>query len=136
MTRPGPLHWLAYAYGARLPGRYREWVLHDVTCRTWWLRHLARVVVQLAPLLVTLYLLLPGPDQVRLAAVAAGAVIGLFYGTAYIVEACETRVLKAGYPVGAAAATREARRAEQHVDARLRHDAEHAEERRRHDRPG
>lgn len=136
MTRPDPFRWLAYAYGAGLAPRYREWVLHDVTCRTWWLRHLARTVVQLLPLLVLLYLVVPGPPWVRLGAITAGALIGLFYGTVYMVEAAETRVMKAGYPVGAAAATREARRSEQHVDRRLRHDAEHAEERRRDDRTG
>lgn len=136
MKRPDPFRWLAYAYGAKLPARYREWVLHDVTCRTWWLRHLARTVVQLAPLLALLYLVVPGPPWVRLGAITAGALIGLFYGTVYVVEASETRVMKAGYPVGAAAATREARRAEQHVDRRLRHDTDHADERRRDDRTG
>ncbi|WP_231974026.1 DUF5313 family protein [Pseudonocardia sp. HH130630-07] len=136
MRRPNPFRWIAYAYGAGLPERHGRWVLHDVTCRTWWLRHLARTVTQLLPLLALLFLIVPGPSWVRLGAVASGAVIGLFYGMVYVVEACETRVMKAGYPVGAAAATREARRAEQHVDARLRHDAEHADERRRGDRPG
>ncbi|MFP5070426.1 DUF5313 family protein [Pseudonocardia nantongensis] len=136
MTRPDPFRWLAYAYGAGLSARYREWVLHDVTCRTWWLRHLVRTVVQLVPLLVLLYLVVPGPPWVRAGAIVSGAFIGLFYGNVYMVEACETRVMKAGYPAGAAAATREARRAEQHVDARLRSDAEHADERRREDRTG
>lgn len=136
MNRPNPIRWLAYAYGAGLPARHREWVLHDVTCRTWWLRHLGRVVVQLAPLLVLLYLVVPGPSWVRFGAITAGALIGLFYGSVYVVEASETRVMKAGYPVGAAAATREARRSEQHVDARRRHDTEHDDERRRGDRPG
>ena len=58
--RPGPLRWLAYAYGAGLPPEYREWVLHDVTTRTRHLRHFARAVAQLVPLLVVIYLLLPG----------------------------------------------------------------------------
>lgn len=136
MRRPNPLRWLAYAYGARLPERHRRWVLHDVTCRTWWLRHLVRTAVQLAPLLVVLYLVVPGPAWVRLGAVASGALIGFFYSLVYMVEACETRVMKAGYPVGAAASTREARRAEQHVAARLRHDAVYGDERERGDRAG
>lgn len=39
IQRPGPLWWIWYAFGGKLPDRYRDWVLHDVTCRTWWLRH-------------------------------------------------------------------------------------------------
>ncbi|MBC3191215.1 DUF5313 family protein [Pseudonocardia sp. C8] len=136
MDRPNPFRWLAYAFGARLPERHRRWVLHDVTCRTWWLRHLARTTVQLVPLVALLYLVVPGPSWVRLGAVASGAVIGYFYSMVYVVEASETRVMKAGYPVGAAAATREARRAEQHVDARMRFDELYGDERSREDRTG
>ena len=58
--RPGPLRWFWYAVGGRLPARYRSWVLHDLTCRTWPLRHLARLVAQLAPVAIVLVLLLPG----------------------------------------------------------------------------
>jgi hypothetical protein len=29
--------------------RYRKWVLHDLTSRTRWVRHLARAVVQVVP---------------------------------------------------------------------------------------
>ena len=36
--RPGPVRWFWYALGGRLPARYRPWVLHDLTCRTWPLR--------------------------------------------------------------------------------------------------
>ncbi|ALE72885.1 hypothetical protein Ae168Ps1_1421 [Pseudonocardia sp. Ae168_Ps1] len=136
MRRPNPLRWLAYAFGARLPERHHRWVLHDVTCRTWVLRHLARTTVQLLPLLVVLYLVVPGPPWVRLGAIVSGALIGYFYSAVYTVEACETRVMKAGYPVGAAAATREARRSEQHVTERLRHDELHRDERSRQDRAG
>ncbi|MER5674177.1 DUF5313 family protein [Pseudonocardia alni] len=136
IRRPNPFRWLGYAFGARLPARNRRWVLHDVTTRTWVLRHLLRTTVQLIPLLALLFLVVPGPSWVRLGAIASGAVIGYFYSMVYVVEACETRVMKAGYPVGAAASTREARRAEQHVDARLRHDREFGADRDRDDRRG
>jgi Family of unknown function (DUF5313) len=63
--RPGPLRWFWYAVGGRLPDRYRPWVLHDLTCRTWPLRHLARLVAQLAPVAIVLVLLLPGPLWIR-----------------------------------------------------------------------
>ena len=42
IRRPDPLRWLWYAYGGGLPARFAPWVLHDTTCRTWWLRHLVR----------------------------------------------------------------------------------------------
>ncbi len=101
IRRPNPFRWVAYAFGARLPDRNRRWVLHDVTTRTWVLRHLLRTTVQLIPLLALLFLVVPGPAWVRLGAIASGAVIGYFYSMVYVVEACETRVMKAGYPVGA-----------------------------------
>ncbi len=124
MRRPDPFHWIAYAFGAGLPARNREWVLHDVTAPTWWLRHLGRATVQLLPLLVVLYLVVPGPPWVRLMGALAGALIGYFYSVAYMNESAETRVRKAGYPVGTAAATREARRAPDDEEARRRYNAQ------------
>jgi hypothetical protein len=106
--RPGPLRWLCYAYGAALPPAHREWVLHDVTTGTWRLRHLARATAQLVPLLVVVYLLLPGPVWVRAMAVLGGALIGYFYSAVYMHESAEHRAMKAGYPRGTAARLREA----------------------------
>ncbi|ALE78349.1 DUF5313 family protein [Pseudonocardia alni] len=105
--RPNPLRWLAYVYGAGLPTRHRGWVLHDVTTRTWQLRHLVRTTVQLLPVGVLLFLLIPGPVYVRALSVLAGAILGYFYSVAYMYESAEHRVAKAGYPVGHAAAVRE-----------------------------
>jgi hypothetical protein len=47
-SRPDPLRWLWYTFGGGLGARYREWVLHDVTSPTRWVRQLARAVVQTA----------------------------------------------------------------------------------------
>lgn len=124
MRRPDPFHWIAYAFGARLPERNREWVLRDVTAPTWWLRHLARATVQLLPVLVILYVVVPGPPWVRLMGALAGAMIGYFYSVAYMHESAETRVAKAGYPVGTAAATREERHADGKMEQRRRYDAQ------------
>lgn len=121
MRRPDPFHWIAYAFGAGLPARNSEWVLHDVTAPTWWLRHLGRATVQLLPLLVILYLVVPGPPWVRLMGSLAGALIGYFYSVAYMHESAETRVRKAGYPVGTAAATRGARHPDRDDEARRRY---------------
>ena len=100
--RPGPLRWLLYALGFRLPAEHREWVLHDVTTRTWVLRHLLRTAVQLAPFAVLLYLLMPGSGAVRAGAVFGGLVLGFFYSVAYMYETTENRAMKAGYPRGTA----------------------------------
>ena len=103
---PNPVRWVGYAFGAGLPARHREWVLHDVSTRTWALRHFGRTTVQLVPIAIALYVLIPGPSWVRGAAVLAGLILGFFYSAAYMFESTEHRVVKAGYPYGAAAAHR------------------------------
>jgi hypothetical protein len=121
VRRPGPLRWLAYSYGAALPPEHREWVLHDVTAGTWQLRHLVRAVVQLLPLLLVVYLLLPGPVWVRGSAVLGGALIGLFYSVAYMYESAEHRAMKAGYPRGTAAGVRDGADAESRAERERRY---------------
>ena len=106
--RPGVLRWFGYALGTGLPPRYREWVLHDVTTRTWLLRHIARVTVQLAPIAVLLFVLIPGEAWIRALAVLGGLLLGYFYAFAYMYETVEHRAVKAGWPLGTAAARRDA----------------------------
>ena len=104
--RPNPAQWLWYAYGGGLPRSLSAWVLHDVTCRTWVYRHLARALVQLAPV-VALCLLLPPVDfGVRLTAAGGGLVIGLLFSLAYMTETTEHRAVKAGHPPGTTARVR------------------------------
>ena len=114
IVRPGPVRWMLYAYGAGLPARHREWVLHDVTAPTWRLRHFVRATAQLAPIAVLLYLFVPGEPWVRAMAVVGGLLIGYFYSFAYMDESAEHRAVKAGYPRGTVIATR----AESTVDER------------------
>jgi hypothetical protein len=109
--RPGPIRWLWYAFGGRLPGEYREWVLHDLTSPTWPLRHLARLLTQLAPVAVVLVAVLPGPLWVRVMGVVGGSVVGLLYSYVFLYEATERRATKAGYPHGTLQVVREERRA-------------------------
>ncbi len=104
--RPGPVRWVLYAFGRGLPPEYREWVLHDVTARTWVLRHLLRTTVQLLPVAVLLYVLIPGPGWVRACAVLGGLILGYFYSAAFLYETTEHRAVKAGYPRGTAASMR------------------------------
>ncbi|WP_214368723.1 DUF5313 family protein [Pseudonocardia sp. H11422] len=109
--RPGPIRWFWYALGGRLPGRYREWLLHDLTCRTWPLRHLVRLLTQLAPVAAVLIAVVPGPLWVRVMGAVGGSVVGLLYSYVFLYEATERRATKAGYPPGALRVVREERRA-------------------------
>lgn len=103
--RPNPAQWVRYAYGGKLPEHLAEWVLYDITCQTWSLRHFARSLTQLAPF--CLLVLLPGPLSIRLTAVALGLLVGLFYSLCYMWEAAEHRAIKHGYPPGFAREKRE-----------------------------
>jgi hypothetical protein len=107
IVRPNPLLWLWYAFAGRLPARYRGWVLHDLTCRTWWLRHLLRAVVQVSPIVALLLVFVPGTLVIRAVAVSAGVLLGLLYSGAYMHEIVEHRVIQAGFPRGTAARVRE-----------------------------
>jgi hypothetical protein len=95
-----------------LPACYRAWVLHDLTCRTWPLRHLARLLVQLVPPAVLLVVLLPGPLWIRVMGAVGGSVVGLLYSFVFLYEATEGRAGKAGYPRGTLQEVRSERRTE------------------------
>src|SRR3712207_2862649 len=107
IVRPAPHRWLWYALGGRLPERHRGWVLFDTTTRTWGLRHVGRMLVQMAVPIVLILVLLPAPFGLRVAVVGGGIFLGLIYSLAYMPETTETRVVKAGYPAGTATAYRD-----------------------------
>lgn len=94
-SRPGVLRWLAYAYGKRLPPRYAQWVLHDLTCRTWFARVLARGAAQSLPGLVLLALpASPAVVAMMLAIVVFGMV---FYSMAFAWEIRDRRLYQHGF---------------------------------------
>lgn len=94
-TRPPALLWLKYAFGGRLPARYDDWVLHDLTGPDWRLREVGRIML-FAVLPVTVLLLLPGPLEIRIYA-ALFVVIGpLFVGLAYGDELRDRRLRQHG----------------------------------------
>jgi hypothetical protein len=107
VKRPDPLRWLWYAMGGTLPPKNREWVLHDLTVRTWWLRQLFRSVVQILPVAVLILVFLPSELWVRVLAVVGGLSVGMIYAAAYLEESTEHRALKAGYARGTIKAVRE-----------------------------
>jgi hypothetical protein len=107
IVRPAPHHWLWYAMGGSLPARNHGWVLHDTTVRTWWLRHVIRMLVQLAIPVALIMIFLPAPWGLKAACAGGGLALALFYSVCYMPESTENRVVKAGYPVGTATAHRE-----------------------------
>jgi len=120
--RPGPLRWLLYAYGRRLPPQYREWVLHDLTTRTWALRQLLRSLVQVLPFGVALALLLPVEPWIRITAVLGGMAVGMIYAVAFLPETTESRAIKAGYPRGYIVEVRDAAHADERAAAQRRYE--------------
>lgn len=111
------MQWLWYAVGGGLPRELAAWVLHDTTVRTWWLRHLARAVVQVLPV-VALCLSVPVAWSYRVSAAGGGLVLALMFSMAFITETTEHRVAKAGYPPGTAAQLREERAEQERVERR------------------
>src|SRR3954470_11491890 len=79
LVRPAPHRWLWYALGGRLPQRHRGWGLHDTTTGTWWLRHIARSLVQVAVPIAVVMTLLPAPWGLRAAVAGGGVSLALFY---------------------------------------------------------
>lgn len=109
LQRPTMAWWLWYALGGALPDRYRTWVLHDVTARTWVLRHAARSMVQLVVPVALLAAFLPVSGGIRvLTAFGAGlpALQVMLIMTSHV---CEGRLVKAGYPAELGAEIRTAR---------------------------
>jgi hypothetical protein len=91
-------------------------VLADTTGRTWILRHVARAVVQMLPIVALCLLVPPVPLGYRLSAAAGGLLIGLMFSMAFMTETIEHRVAKAGYASGTAARVRDERQERERVE--------------------
>ncbi|WP_329063677.1 DUF5313 family protein [Amycolatopsis sp. NBC_01480] len=116
--RPGPFRWLRYVYGGRLPPRYREWVLHDATAKTWLLRFTLRILAEALPWLVAAFLVLtfytlvlvpvpvPVPVPVVLAALVLSLLLTLFLTVTSADELAEVRLTRHGFPPGTGKAVR------------------------------
>jgi len=100
VVRPGPLGWVWYAVGGRLDARHRSWVLHDVTCRTWLLRHFARLALIIGPIVGVYLLLMPISLDIRL---LTGLTFGgglLMFGLVNTLIDTDRRAVRAGYGMG------------------------------------
>lgn len=113
-VRPRGGHLLWYVLGGSLPARHHSWVLHDLTCRTWWLRHFARTAVIVVPLLVLYLAFVPASLSLRLLTGLTFAAAGFLFSFVNILVDTDRRAVRAGYPPGRAEQIRSARAAEEH----------------------
>jgi hypothetical protein len=96
--RPNPPLWLYYQYGGRLPARYRDWVPHDSTCRTWFLRVVLRALIQVAPVMAALVLILRGvfggPWLLVLGSILLGLLVYLRFAMTLSVDSIDSRLTR------------------------------------------
>jgi hypothetical protein len=118
MRRPNPVRWVYYQFNGRLPDRYRDWVVHDVTCRTWLLRVFVRGLVMVAPIVAVLFafLLWLGHSWLLAAgSIALGLLVNLRYSLSYSEESTNGRLVRYGFPPGHATTLRAQRYAAEHA---------------------
>lgn len=99
--RPNPIRWLWQAFGGRIPQRYHEWILHDATVRTWWLRYLLRTIIKVLPVMAALFVFLHsfgGPIWLTLQSISIGLIVAVYYSISYADENTDSRVASYGYP--------------------------------------
>lgn len=119
--RPNPILWLYYQYGGTLPAAYRDWVLHDATCRTWLLRVVLRGLMRIAPAMTVLVIILRGvlggPWPLVLGSSLLGVLVYLRFVLTISVDSVDSRLVRYGYPAGHGTTARrqaaQAREAEQ-----------------------
>lgn len=109
IRRPNPLLWLRYAYVGSLPPTYDAWVLRDATARTWILRHAARYLALVTPIVTPVLIFLPAPFSLRFMSCLVAVLTMMLFYMAFTVDSVETRVQKAGFPPGTATRLREQR---------------------------
>lgn len=103
--------WLYFQFGGRLPHRYRDWVRHDATCRSWLVRKLVRTLIVLAPVFAVLVIVLgtvSGLWPLAAGSVLLGVLVALRIALANAAESVDGRLVRYGFPPGHASATRRA----------------------------
>jgi hypothetical protein len=93
--RPPMLLWLRYALGGRLPSRFDDWVLQDLTGQDWRIREAGRILL-FAVVPIAALLMLPGPIEIRIYAALFVLIGPLFVGLAYGDELRDRRLRQHG----------------------------------------
>ena len=120
IAHPDPVRWLWYTFGGRLGPRYREWVLHDTTTRTRWLRQAVRGMVQIVPFALLMLVVLPF-SWLTGASILLGLLLALWYSIAPANQTAERRLVKHGYKPGTLALALRERYLREHGDRIVRY---------------
>lgn len=99
--RPNVLLWLYYQYSGKLPTAYREWVLHDGTCKTWMLRVLVRGLLRIAPIAVVMFgglVVYGGAWPLAMGSVLLGVLVAVRISLTGAAESVDARLSRHGYP--------------------------------------
>lgn len=97
LCRPRMAKFVWYCYGGSLPARHQTWVLHDVTCGTWALRHFARWAMVVVPVFALIMATLPTPFGIRLfTALAVSGGIFMFALVNILIDT-DRRAVRAGF---------------------------------------
>ena len=96
-TRPGPLQWLGYAVGRKLPDSMQDWVRNDLVGDWAVPRHLVRSMVPFVPVFAVFFLF-PGPLGLRASMVLLGVLLAVFYAVSYMAQNRSRRLERHGLP--------------------------------------
>jgi archaellum biogenesis protein FlaJ (TadC family) len=100
---PGPLRWLWFAIGFRLPAENRDWVKHELTDAGWRMRtvvrHLAVIIPICAILVIVLTVALPAPLWLGLMMTALILAGSVFTVAAYADDIRASRLRQHGLDV-------------------------------------
>ena len=95
--RPGPLQWIGYACGRKLPDSMQDWVRNDLIGDWAVPRHMIRSMVPFIPIFAAFFLF-PGPVWLRGSMVLLGLFLALFFAAAYMEQNRQRRLEKHGLP--------------------------------------
>jgi hypothetical protein len=96
-TAPGPLRYISYSFGRKLPESMQDWVRNDLTGEAAIPRHLFRSMVPLLPIF-TAALFLPGPPVVRTSTILLAVLLALIYSFAFMDMNRRRRLSQHGLP--------------------------------------
>ena len=97
LVRPTLRHFVWYCYGGSLPAENHSWVLHDLTCRTWVVRHFARWTMVILPLFLIYLAVVPVRFGVRLYTGITFALAIYLMSLVFILIDTDRRAVRAGY---------------------------------------
>ncbi|MEC3913427.1 DUF5313 family protein [Nocardia sp. CDC160] len=96
--RPSFPEWLGYTVGRPMPADLRDWVLHDLTGKHAYTRHLTRGMIPFLPIFAAFLLAFPGPVWIRCAMTLLALILALFYCAAYMAPNRAHRLTQHGLP--------------------------------------